>query len=445
MEQPAWLAAAWAELGVAEAPGARDDSRVLAFYRDAGHGEIMHDEVAWCAAFAGAMLKRAGLAGTKSLMARSYLNWGKPIEQGRLGAIAVLERGSDPHAGHVGFLIGEAKGKILLLGGNQGDAVSVSAFDAARLIGYRWPASGDVSDAPGAGVAASPLPGGVFADALAHVLDMEGGFSDDPYDPGGPTNRGITLETYARFKGVTVDAVSRARLIDDLKRIPDETVQAIYRGRYWGPAQCAALPDPVAFFHFDASVNHGVGGAARMLQQAVGVAIDGEIGRLSITAVRRIDPGQLIAAYAGIRRARYRALPHFWRFGRGWLRRVDVTLDKAGALCGAPTTLNEASKGASAMEQIQYPTTDTNSAPAGKWWGQSKTVWGALITAAATVLPVFGPLIGIELSGEVVRQAGEQTINVVQAAAGLFGTMLTIYGRLRADGPLTRKDVTVRF
>ena len=100
------------------------------------------------------------------------------------------------------------------------------------------------------------------------------------------------------------------------------------------------------------------------------------------------------------------------------------------------------------MEPIDYPsaTTGTNAPDAqGKWWAQSKTVWGALITAAATVIPVLGPLIGIELSGEVVRQAGEQTISAVQALAGLFGTLLTLYGRLKADGPLTRKDVNVRL
>ncbi len=94
------------------------------------------------------------------------------------------------------------------------------------------------------------------------------------------------------------------------------------------------------------------------------------------------------------------------------------------------------------MEPIQYPSTTTGSTvPAGKWWAQSKTVWGTLITAAATVLPVLGPLIGIELSGEVIRQAGEQTISAIQAVAGLFGTLLTLYGRMKAEGPLVRRDV----
>ena len=81
----------------------------------------------------------------------------------------------------------------------------------------------------------------------------------------------------------------------------------------------------------------------------------------------------------------------------------------------------------------------------GKWWVQSKTIWGALITAAAAVVPVLGPLIGIELSGDVVRQAGEQTISAVQALAGLFGTLLTIYGRVSAVQRLTRRVVNVKL
>ena len=81
----------------------------------------------------------------------------------------------------------------------------------------------------------------------------------------------------------------------------------------------------------------------------------------------------------------------------------------------------------------------------GKWWVQSRTIWGALITAAAAVIPVLGPLVGIELSGEVVRQAGEQTVSAVQALAGLFGTLLTIYGRISAVQRLTRRNVNVRL
>lgn len=80
-----------------------------------------------------------------------------------------------------------------------------------------------------------------------------------------------------------------------------------------------------------------------------------------------------------------------------------------------------------------------------KWWLQSKTVWGALISALATFVPVLGALLGIDLSGDVVRQAGEQAMGALQAITALVGTLLTIYGRFKADGPLSRKFLSLKF
>jgi uncharacterized protein (TIGR02594 family) len=416
MDQPAWLAAAWAEFGVREAPGSANTPAVLNYFREAGHGEISGDDVAWCAAFAGAMLKRGGFEPTGSLLARSYLSWGEPLDVPRPGAVTVLSRGEDPGAGHVGFLIGDADGKVYVLGGNQSNAVTVEAFAAARVLGYRWPPAAKESGAQ---------PSDIFQIALAHVLEMEGGFSDDPYDPGGPTNRGITLEDYARWISVTIDAANRSALVEDLKRIPDAAVEDIYRNRYWTPAACPELPPPVALMHFDAAVNHGLGGAKRMLQAIAGVTVDGEIGPLTLAAIAMSSPLDLVARYASLRRERYRALPMFWRFGTGWLKRVDATEKRAASLPPARTaTPSSETKGPSAM-------TD-NTQTAAKPWTQSKTIWGALITAAAAVIPVLGPVIGVDLSGDVIRQAGDQAISVIQAVTGLFGTLLTIYGRATA-------------
>jgi hypothetical protein len=72
----------------------------------------------------------------------------------------------------------------------------------------------------------------------------------------------------------------------------------------------------------------------------------------------------------------------------------------------------------------------------GKWWGQSMTIWGALLTALSTVVPVIGPAIGLDLTPDLVREAGEQLVSVVQAIGGLVGTLMTIYGRARANQTL---------
>jgi uncharacterized protein (TIGR02594 family) len=434
MDQPAWLAAAWAEFGVREIPGKDDSAEILRYFRDVGDANADTEATPWCAAFTGAMLKRGGHVGTGSLLARSYLDWGISLEEPRLGAIAVLSRGNDPTTGHVGFVLGDAADKLYLLGGNQGDAVTVAAFDKARLLGFRWPKDDAEPDR-------STADDGIFTKVLAHVLEMEGGFSNDPYDPGGPTNRGVTLEVYANFKGQTIDAQSRARLISELKSIPDATVQAIYRQRYFDPAQCAAFTAPLALMHFDAAVNHGVGAAIRMLQQVASVTIDGEIGSETLSAIGTRTLPDLMDDYAEIRRARYRALPHFWRFGRGWLKRVDATLalgkswGQADGITRGLLEPAQIAKGESKMND--ETTTEQTSDDASKWWAQSRTLWGTLITAAATVLPVIAPAIGVSLPADVIQTFGNQTITAVQAVAGVIGTALAIYGRFKASTMLS--------
>jgi uncharacterized protein (TIGR02594 family) len=140
MAEPKWLTLARAEIGTHEITGARDNPKIISYYADAGHPEINHDEVAWCAAFACAMLQRAGEHSPKTLSAREFVRWGKKLDKPKLGCICVFSRG-DPRSyqGHVGFYAGEEDGNILLLGGNQGDAVSISQHSKVNLLGYRWP------------------------------------------------------------------------------------------------------------------------------------------------------------------------------------------------------------------------------------------------------------------------------------------------------------------
>jgi uncharacterized protein (TIGR02594 family) len=437
MDQPRWLEHAWRELDQKEQRGNADNARIVKFYRDAGHSEIAHDEIAWCAAFVGASLERAGMRSTRSLLARSYLGWGAGLVEGRLGAISILSRGPDPAAGHVGFLIGEAGDDLLLLGGNQDDGVSVAPFARSRLLGFRWPAE---ESAGKSSPAESQAVEDEFARALAHVLEMEGGFSDDRYDPGGPTNFGITLAELASWRGVGVDPGAYEALKGDLRRIAPETVTAIYRQRYWLPAHSPELPAALAFMQFDTSVNQGVGGAMRMLQEAVGASVDGEWGPETAAAVEQMPVAEILTKYAQIRRRHYRSLPTFWRFGRGWLRRVDRTLAHAREILGETASRdNQPPEG-------DLPMTSNPETPApSKWWGESMTVWGAIITALATVLPAFGPALGIDLTGELVQAAGSQIVAIIQAIAGLAGTLMTIFGRVRATQPLERRAISLKL
>jgi lysozyme family protein len=294
----------------------------------------------------------------------------------------------------------------------------------------------------------------LFARALAHVLAMEGGYTEDQYDPGGPTNLGITLAEFARDKGVAVTADTFAQLKAELKALPASTAARIYRTRYWEPARCPDLPPPLAFFHFDAAVNQGVGAAARMLQEAVGAAVDGVVGADTLAKAAAEPVAASLARYADIRRRRYRALATFWRFGKGWLARVDATLAAASTLPAAATALSPSptrpkepapmtDQPASAAPIVAAPDAAPPVTIPAKWWGSSMTVWGIAVTALSTVLPVVGPLLGLDITADLARQLGEQVVAVAQAAGGLAGTILTIYGRARATTALERRQVTL--
>jgi len=113
--------------------------RVDAYFDDVGYPS-MTDETAWCAAFVGAMLKRCGLPHTGKLTARSYLDWGKPVDLSKAepGDVVVLWRGSpNSWQGHVGFYDRQADGNVYLLGGNQRDQVNVSGYSIDRVLSVR--------------------------------------------------------------------------------------------------------------------------------------------------------------------------------------------------------------------------------------------------------------------------------------------------------------------
>jgi uncharacterized protein (TIGR02594 family) len=437
--QPVWLERAWRDLGVLEGDGRSNNPRVLAYYADAGHPTITSDDVAWCAAFASAVLERAGHRSTRSLLARSYLTWGDPLITPRLGTITVLSRGADSGAGHVGFYIGETADHLILLGGNQSDSVRVSAFPRDQLLGFRWPGA-DTSAITPTEPQAPPPSLTIFDIAFAHVLDMEGGWTDDPYDPGGPTNLGITLAVYAAFKGQPLDASTTSDLTAQLRALTPQSARAIYLKRYWAPAHCFELSSGLAVMQFDTAVNHGVGNAIRFLQQSLGVDVDGEIGPETLGAASAQPQQQTLATYADLRRARYRALPHFWRFGRGWLRRVDATLALSLAQRELPI-----SKTTQPKETTMTATNRTNAEilPQPKWWGESLTIWGTLITALSTVLPILGPLLGLDLTPDLIKKLGADILITIQAIGGLIGTIMAILGRVRAVQPLMRRPIRI--
>jgi uncharacterized protein (TIGR02594 family) len=127
-------------IGLKEFKGGENEI-ILEFFRKVGHPEVKEDEVPWCSAFAGACLVMAGYDGTKSLMARSWLNWKKAetIHSPRFGDICIFSRGSGKVYGHVAFFVKWDNDYIYCLGGNQANSVSVTKISREKLLGFRRP------------------------------------------------------------------------------------------------------------------------------------------------------------------------------------------------------------------------------------------------------------------------------------------------------------------
>ena len=137
-----WMPYAWMELGQKEIAGDADNPRIIE-YHSATTLKATDDEVPWCSSFVNWCMRKAGLVGTGSAAARSWLTWGVDgvLEYGE---VAVISRGSNPEQGHVAFLLDMNKDWVWLLGGNQHDSVSVSRFPRASLLDCRRsPATGD--------------------------------------------------------------------------------------------------------------------------------------------------------------------------------------------------------------------------------------------------------------------------------------------------------------
>lgn len=136
-----WMRTALGEYGQREIPGRRHNPRIVEYFT-AVSATIVDDETAWCSAFVNWVMAQHNITGTRRANARSWLNWGNPLPEDApyYGAITVLWRVSRRSwKGHVGFYVGEEGNDLVLLGGNQGNSVSLRNYPKSRLLAYRWP------------------------------------------------------------------------------------------------------------------------------------------------------------------------------------------------------------------------------------------------------------------------------------------------------------------
>lgn len=148
-----------------------------------------------------------------------------------------------------------------------------------------------------------------FDEAFDRLVSHEGGYVNNPADPGGETKFGISKRSYPNV---------------DIKNLTLDGAKEIYRRDFWNVVDTAHAA--VKFQAFDFAVNSGITTALRKLQSAVGVADDGHWGPMSSAALDRMELNDVLMRYLGLRLEFMSKLKAFDTFGRGWAARIAHNL-----------------------------------------------------------------------------------------------------------------------
>jgi lysozyme family protein len=201
---------------------------------------------------------------------------------------------------------------------------------------------------------------------LKYIGLSEGGYVNNPKDPGGPTDRGITQKTYDAW--------------NDLKKRPRKAVKGITQmeadniiyEQYMLPVKFSSLPSGVDYAVVDFSVNSGASAAVKVLQRVLGLKEDGVLGVVTLAAINKVDPAKLILEYGEARMKFLKSLKTWNTFGKGWTKRVMG--DQEGAQTDDIGVVDRATK------MIKMTTLIPDPKPVGtNKSGDAKAVWWDLL------------------------------------------------------------------
>lgn len=182
-----------------------------------------------------------------------------------------------------------------------------------------------------------------FNSFLPTLLKHEGGFVNDPVDPGGATNKGITIATFNQCAQRLLGVVPS---IDTLRALTDQQAGVIYKALYWDAVRGDRIAlQPLANIVFDFQVNAGAQ-SARLLQRVLNdlgtkppLTVDGAVGNGTLAALERSDSYAVYARFKQGRADYYRGLverrPALGKFLKGWLNRVDSFPDLTPPVAGS--------------------------------------------------------------------------------------------------------------
>ena len=153
-------------------------------------------------------------------------------------------------------------------------------------------------------------------DAAFSILvnpDHEGGYTNDPQDPGGETKYGISKRSYPG---------------EDIANLTLDRAKQLYQRDFWGPSGCDAVPDKLKYEMFDMGVNTGPKEAVRVLQRALGAVVDGDFGPNTVLRATSCDPQWLLRRVQAFRIRYYTGLPReeFEHDGAGWMNRIAANM-----------------------------------------------------------------------------------------------------------------------
>jgi lysozyme family protein len=150
-----------------------------------------------------------------------------------------------------------------------------------------------------------------FSSCFEALIGNEGGYVNNPNDPGGETSWGISKRAYPHL---------------NIRSLTKDGAMDIYYRDFWLVAHCENFHHALAFEVFDAAVNHGITKSIMLLQQAAGVADDGHFGPITRKAVDATPLNDLLLRFQAYRLKFYIKLSKWDSFGRGWVDRVANNL-----------------------------------------------------------------------------------------------------------------------
>lgn len=258
-----------------------------------------------------------------------------------------------------------------------------------------------------------------FDRSLKIELVYEGGKVNNPKDPGGKTNQGVTQRVFAAWLR------NQGQPARDVYTMTAAERDAIYRRQYADPIMFDQLPDGVDIVVLDGAINSGVTQSVRWLQRAVGVCADGHMGAATLSAVNDFgDNDKLVALILQQREAFLRALKTFREFGRGWMRRVENLQQigqawATGSVGPAPVGIADLGGHQKAM------LSDAKSAPP-RAVGDALAAGGTATTTITSLQSAFQPLQGSPFADRVLV-----ILAVAAALIGVLGLTWGWYARRR--------------